>query len=492
MLVVVILVAIAASAPSAFGQVSPSQILESVPITLTNEQPVAAPNPFQQMVVIDSSAYSRYEAPNLQNVVWYYPNGSIIPAWIESGASSSSKATVWWLRLRGFPARSSLTVYMGFAAQNTSFLSAEGPTGEAPQLSPTYGEYDDGALVFNYYTDFEGTGLPSGWTAVNANNGNVTVDNGVKIVGGTHQCFGFNGIFFSDTYLPNPPFAVDYASQQTTSPGGVGYAISWAGFTSSTTSYATAPGNKCLLAQYDAGQNAYMYGTFGGSATNGNLAMPPGNTFVGVFTQLVTSTSYYTYYNYTQSTGYVNGMPNFSTAGMYWAFEVMGQEGNYAPNGQTINWFRIRAYPPGGAMPYYVVWPAGSGASASSPLIPTLNGLSYAYWAAYSLFWAHALLITSMFILLVLFSPTLTDSRVGAALRKHLEVPLLIEFAGFLVAGAIAYMLGMSSLAEPLSDGAYFTLVAASAVAFLEARRRQRKGTAPTDGSEEEARQHSN
>jgi hypothetical protein len=106
--------------------------LESVPVTLTNVQQAAAPNPFQQMIVIDSSQYSQYEAPNLQNVVWYYPNGTIIPAWIESGASSASNATVWWLRLRGFPAHSSLTVYMGFAAPNYSFLSASGPTGEGP------------------------------------------------------------------------------------------------------------------------------------------------------------------------------------------------------------------------------------------------------------------------------------------------------------------------------------------------------------------------
>ena len=48
---------------------------------------------------------------------------------------------------------SSNTIYMGFYAKGTSHLSSSRPFGEAPQLSSTYGQYDDGANVFLYYND---------------------------------------------------------------------------------------------------------------------------------------------------------------------------------------------------------------------------------------------------------------------------------------------------------------------------------------------------
>ena len=42
-------------------------------------------------------------------------------------------------------------------------MSTSGPIGEAPSLSPSYGQYDNGALVFNTYANFGGPSLPSGW-----------------------------------------------------------------------------------------------------------------------------------------------------------------------------------------------------------------------------------------------------------------------------------------------------------------------------------------
>jgi len=307
------------------------------PITLTNNQSVPTPAPFQQMI----QAPITYK----NGVRFWSPADGALHAWLES--ISNGTATIWVNIPSSIPAGGTYQLYM------TQYydLPMDGIYwGEAPQLSPVYAQYDNGDLVFNYYTNFFGTSLPSGWTSVVQNSpGSVTVNNGAKIVGGTGVSFAFNGIFFSD--LPSPPFAVDYAPQQTTSPSGAGFAHSWAGFTNSTTNYATGTGNEYLLLQFDGEHNAGVGSTFGGSGTPGSLATPPGNTFVGTFTQLVTSTSYYTYYNYTQSTGYITGMSSFSTAGMYWAFSIMGHEGNYAPNGETINWFRIRAYPPDGVMP---------------------------------------------------------------------------------------------------------------------------------------------
>jgi hypothetical protein len=120
---------------------------------------------------------------------------------------------------------------------------------------------------------------------------------------------------------------------------------------------------------------------------------------------------------------------------------------------------------------------------AYSAIIPILNGLSYGY----CLFWANFTPIIIIVIVFALFSPALTPSRVGAALRRSWEAPLLIEFAGLLVAAAVAYSLGKSSLADLFSDGAYFALVAALVVVVLEARRRERRRIAPGGGIEEGA-----
>jgi hypothetical protein len=66
---------------------------------------------------------------------------------------------------------------------NINLLSASGiyGVGEAPQLSPKYGQYDDGAKVFNYYWNFAGTTLPSGWSSEKSSDGTLIVNNGVTL-----------------------------------------------------------------------------------------------------------------------------------------------------------------------------------------------------------------------------------------------------------------------------------------------------------------------
>ena len=58
---------------------------QRLPLTLVNFQSAATPVPFQQEVVVDSSAYSQFENPSLSNVQFSYPNGTIIPSWLEGG-----------------------------------------------------------------------------------------------------------------------------------------------------------------------------------------------------------------------------------------------------------------------------------------------------------------------------------------------------------------------------------------------------------------------
>jgi len=129
----------------------PTNIYDYVPVTLTNSQSAPLPDPFQQMLTVNSLIYQSYESANLQNVEFFYTNGTIVPSWMESGNSNLNTNTIYWLKLHSnfLPASSSSILYMGFAS-NTVNLFNTVSTGEAPQLSTTYGEYDDGASVFNY------------------------------------------------------------------------------------------------------------------------------------------------------------------------------------------------------------------------------------------------------------------------------------------------------------------------------------------------------
>ena len=120
-----------AATPSAI----PSGIQYYVPINLTNSQSTATASPFQQMINITESTYSSYIAynNNLANFEYFYTNGTIIPAWIES---NSSGKLITWVKTISIPASSHIQVYLGFASKTTNLLSSSGTSGigEAPQL----------------------------------------------------------------------------------------------------------------------------------------------------------------------------------------------------------------------------------------------------------------------------------------------------------------------------------------------------------------------
>jgi len=136
------------------------------------------------MITVNALNYTSYIAfnGNIANFEYFYQNGTIIPAWIESNISNR---IITWVKVSNtiFPNTGSSsatnTIYLGFASKTTNLLSNSGTSGigEAPQLScqnpantigcSTYAEYDDGASAFNNYWNFAGTSLPSGWTQSN-------------------------------------------------------------------------------------------------------------------------------------------------------------------------------------------------------------------------------------------------------------------------------------------------------------------------------------
>lgn len=175
-----------------------SNLVAYVPIELVNTQPAPLVNGTQVMITLDWSQYETYLAPNLANVEFF--SGGWIPlyAWLESNATSSAKESSVWIKLdgNGIGANSSATIYLGFLNLSVNNFSPTGYWGEAPRLSPNYGEYDNGAMVFVSYSNFSGFNLTAGWSTSNMDftvlNGLVAQAVGSGITGSISYFKGFN------------------------------------------------------------------------------------------------------------------------------------------------------------------------------------------------------------------------------------------------------------------------------------------------------------
>jgi hypothetical protein len=228
---------------------APTNVLYYLPITFENQNSVAVSTNtplaigvnavkfnYGNVIGFNALAYQTYLSPTLNNVEFFYANGTIIPSWLEgnylneqtanTAATSTSSVNalinsaniLYWVDVNsiGFlPANTGTpttnTIYLGWlgnviSPSNTAFSSV---TGEAPQLSCNqpwntvtgcaagqYGQYDNGANVFTYYTNFAGTTIPSGWVAQLAPP-NYVVNNALFIgaAGGTDAINSGNILF---------------------------------------------------------------------------------------------------------------------------------------------------------------------------------------------------------------------------------------------------------------------------------------------------------
>ncbi|MGD0728849.1 MAG: hypothetical protein ABR981_02120 [Candidatus Micrarchaeaceae archaeon] len=197
-------------------------ILASIPINLTNTQSKPTPSIFQQEINVNSLAYNEINA-NWTNVEFSTGNdstGNILQAWIQSNPFGSSTNTTVWIKLtNSIEPDSNATIYMNILPY--SILSANGPIGEAPQLSChnpsntincTYGQYDNGANVFNFYVNFScfGASLPCAFPSVfNAPQSNTAerefVENGF-VINATSNSTSYFGIQTKNTYKNSTVF----------------------------------------------------------------------------------------------------------------------------------------------------------------------------------------------------------------------------------------------------------------------------------------------
>ncbi|MDE1859941.1 MAG: hypothetical protein KGH67_05455, partial [Candidatus Micrarchaeota archaeon] len=311
----------------------PSGILYYVPITLTNGQSSALPPGSQVRENVNPSTYKSYETANLQNIEFFYANGTIIPSWLESGNSNSSSSAVYWLKIApGIGPNGNFVVYMGFASTSANLFNKVN-TGEAPQLSGTYAQYDDGSNVFStLYQNFAGTSTPSGW--VSSGSG-ITQNNGLS----TGSSFGY--VVTSSTYGPNANYTVEVYAKAT-SPN-VNNSDTDAGYVLKSTSISdTAVG--WILDGPNIANKVYDFTVNNGwqSETDGSLT--PSSGAYHVMSTYWSSTSSATFsYDYGSTdliTTHITSNP--LSVGLL----TLG-----TPSVSYVQWVRIRSYPPNGVMP---------------------------------------------------------------------------------------------------------------------------------------------
>ena len=344
---------------------TPAYIDNYLPITITNYQDSAlAPNtPIAigasfiggnafspantQMIGFNALAYQAYEACNLQNVEFFLANGTIVSSWLEgnvlneqtanalctgfssANALADSANVLWWVNYpwpssfltANTGTASSNTIYMGFASPNTNLLNGIA-TGEAPQLSPTYAEYDNGANVFNNYWNFAGTSLPSGWANYNA--GTLTVNNGITwgggIVGGPSFSSVQNLVWEMNGEVTTFVSSNNWLLMFSTSVGTSDY---WSGEGTGAT-------------------NGYGFGA-GASWVVSSTPTFNTNTFE-IFGISFTSSGTIGYMNYTAMSGATSTVtPSGTFVIQLWSHSA-GQIGR-------TRWIRSRAYPPNGIAP---------------------------------------------------------------------------------------------------------------------------------------------
>lgn len=295
------------------------------------------------MIQINSAPYYTYEAPNLQNVEFFYSNGDIVPSWLESG-NSTATSTIYWLNIaEGISAGSSITVYMGFASTSTSLLNSQ-TTGEAPQLSPSYGQYDNGKMIFSFYDNFAGSRLGSGWVA-NMTSGSYSVNNGLSLSYvklGEDDLVG--SLLTSSSYSAGEVFDAFITDSMS---GG----IDMVGFYNVTIPMYPVPGagiteacNGVFPDQYSSkGEANACGGRYG--------LLYQGKAEAGVYTvALLSASSSIQYFNYGVG---MSSQPVSTDAPTYPL--PAGFAGWNTNPPETVQWARVRALPPDGMMPAFAI-----------------------------------------------------------------------------------------------------------------------------------------
>ncbi len=328
----------------------PAGIVQWVQVNIDNSAPISTPNPYQQMIKWPSSEFSPSEASNLDNIEWFYTNGAVIPSWMENNASSSDSQTVFWLKLNGIGSQTNEIIYAGFASTSTNLLNGN-TVGEAPQLSGTYGQYDNGANVFSFYDNFAGTSLNTNkWQTLST--GTISVSNGVTLSCGNSQ----HVLLFTKNTLTYPLVLETYSTYTVTA-GEPNFLRAGASLSASNSgTYLSSE----LQSSYEVSgttTSQLIVVSASGAGTALGTAVSAGNPSIRGVQWQVTGQQYSLLNDaYTTDSGTDSSL---TIANYYFLAGAMGTGG--AGSGHLfIQWARARSPPPGEQMPLVTINSGGA------------------------------------------------------------------------------------------------------------------------------------
>jgi hypothetical protein len=300
-------------------------------INITNNQSTATPTNFQQMIQLQGLP----QPPN--QAEFFDANGNVYTSWLES--YNNGVATWWVLLPNGIRANSTTTLYLGFSSSNSTLLNGT-TVGANPTWTSTYGQYDNGASVFNFYDNFAGTSLSSKWTISNVT---ASVNNGLTITGSNSN----QACLLTATTFPQNQYVEE-----------------WYG------TFASQTGTSYSQQGFGFNINSGACSTGGLSICYGSGSPPSFQGYTGLWSlyETATSGSYgYFYYNYTTLEATVTAY-----SGSYgWGW---GLQANDKPF--QVQWARMRALPPNGVMPSIQIYSSTYQFSAYANLLKNKNTYS--------------------------------------------------------------------------------------------------------------------
>ena len=336
-----------------------SSILYFSIVHITNTQNIPTSQPFQQMINLTiNSTNSKYINQtgkySFQNVEFFNTtNGSVIDSWLED---YTSKYAIFWIKLpNGIPANTTLTdIAIGFASNTTNLFNNK-TTGEAPQLSPTYAEYDDGANVFTYYSRFGGSSLPTGWSGFGSDYSLTYNKDYLTIV--TNDGGSIYGGIYTAIQVPKVPSIYEFYGNLYTSTFDFGY-YNFAGVLD-TASPTESPYDNYSYA-IEVGSRPDWDIASGNDNNHYDTGYPDQNLTQIYGLAIINSSSAQFFYNYSATPKATGLTPEPLTS-----FVFSGSGGSP----EKVYWYRVRSYPPNAVMPSITV-----GHVESSTYILSLNG----------------------------------------------------------------------------------------------------------------------
>jgi len=318
-----------------------SMLMASYQISVVNDTAQATPTNFQQLI------QTTLQYPS--GTRFWSPTDGWLLAWLES-LSSTNQATIWVKIPSSIPPNGTYQLYM---TQDSTLGFNVNYLGEAPQLSSSYAQYDNGANVFNFYDNFAGTSLNTttwsnvGSSGTSGSTSGISVNNGLSLTGGDggdagHETWiktslasgSFTGPLATDVYENSPSTATCFRWGLTNS-----IPTTFGGGTDSIGEQIYNDGNWYTDTGNSSGGTQNQIGSWSSLA----------NTYVIWGFEATESVVYY--FDPNTHTQLSNPGQTITTTIPTYSSSISLSLTNGYTNPIYVKWVRTRAYPPNGTMP---------------------------------------------------------------------------------------------------------------------------------------------